>query len=299
MKKSPKIVQLAGQLGNQMFQYAFAKALEKRWGCEVLFDKSLYEDENANLYALHIFNLNLQFATNEQIALARQRNSKLPGFLRKIFGIKKYNIAVEPQGYYCYYNKKFLFDKDYLLYVGFFQNEKYFSAIATQIKQDFRFPPIRTDDDYTQERMQKIQDCENSVFIHIRRGDYTNYGWELEKDYYRKAVKYMLENIKNPKFFVFGATDLEYIKSFNIGCEFEDLSEKIPTSANFYEDMRLMSHCKHGILANSTYSWWAAWLSNNGGRGQTFIAPSPWILNRDDIICSNWIKIQRNCEKGE
>ncbi|RDU58715.1 alpha-1,2-fucosyltransferase, partial [Helicobacter sp. MIT 14-3879] len=141
------------------------------------------------------------------------------------------------------------------------------------------------------ERLEKIHKTENSVFIHIRRGDYCKLSWCLEIEYYQKAVRYIQERVKNPTFFVFGATDSDFIQKLDLGVSFENLGESHITADNQHHDMFLMSACKYGIIANSTYSWWAAYL---GRQKDIVIAPSGWIPveGSSQIIPKEWIKIE-------
>ena len=285
-----KIVNLNGGLGNQMFQYAFGKSLESKFNCEVLYDKKCFK-QKPDMYSLNIFmNMNIQFANQFQIIMMQNFKKIVPKFLRRFLNLDKYTIR-EPKENYSYFYKNIFLNNYNRYFIGYFQNEKYFLDIQDEIRKVFTFPPIRENDSFTKERAEKIKYAKNSVFIHIRRGDYVGLDWQLDMDYYKKAVKIMQEKLENPKFFVFGATDLEFIKNLDLGCEFENLSQIDSNPANHYEDMRLMSMCEHGIIANSTYSWWAAWLSDYDGK--IIIAPTPWVLGKDDIIPNRWIKIKR------
>ncbi len=312
MKKNLKIVKLQGGVGNQMFQYAFGKGLEHKLGCKVLFDKTEYnnwqekivhngKDKNGvsiREYELGIYNTDIKFATDEEIksCIGKEKKvrSHLPGLIRKAFNIPKYrtisNRYIEKS--YCEIDPE-IYQKDgNVYYEGYFQNEIYFKEIAPFIKKIFTLPPLRKNDIYNKNLFDKVNNYQNSVFIHVRRGDYINFNCEIDIEYYKKAVNYILERIENPKFFVFCAEDVDFIKSkFDIGYDFELIGEENKTHDTFYENMRLMKACKHSILANSSYSWWAAWLSDY--KEKIVIAPSPWLADKDQIICDNWIKVSR------
>lgn len=308
-----KIVKLQGGLGNQMFQYAFGKALEKKLNCKVLFDKINYDNIQSTIigntgkdangicvrkYELGIFHPEIEFATEEQIkeCIGDETTIKsiYPGIIRKIFHIPKYktisNRIIEKD--YCIIQNDLLKNYDKAYYEGYFQNEEYFKNIEQFIRNTFVLPPLKDNDYYNKELLQKITNTENSVFVHVRRDDYLNIGCTISNDYYKKAAKYIAQKIDNPKFFVFCAEDPDFIKNeFDIGFDFEFIGEKNKTPETYYENMRLMMTCKHSILANSSYSWWAAWLSEY--KGKIVIAPTPWLNNKDKIICKNWIKIER------
>jgi hypothetical protein len=166
-----------------------------------------------------------------------------------------------------------------------------FKSIREELIKDFELPAIKEEDDYNKNLLKEIESSNNPVFIHVRRDDYTKLGYSIALDYYRKAVEYIKSKVDNPTFFVFCAEDVDYIKNeFDIGVEYKLIGEKNKTQENFYENMRLMKACKHAIIANSSYSWWAAWL--NECEDKIIIAPTPWLNNDDRIICENWIKIK-------
>ncbi|TLD82328.1 alpha-1,2-fucosyltransferase [Helicobacter sp. MIT 05-5293] len=138
----------------------------------------------------------------------------------------------------------------------------------------------------------------NSVFIHIRRGDYCSLSWQLEIDYYQKAIAYIQERVENPTFFVFGATDADFVEKLDLGVHFENLGQKDVTQDNHYYDMFLMSACKYGIIANSTYSWWGAYL---GRQKDIVIAPAKWISlykESPQIIPKEWVKVESATKKN-
>lgn len=290
-----KIVKLMGGLGNQMFQYAFGKALEQECNEKVLYDNFWFNEVKDTTkecvvreYGLDLFPINPNFATKEQIEAYVSKN-KLKRMWLKLLGrggkyVREYK---NPQ-----YNGEYLKIKSNAYYKGYFQCPKYFENIAGEIRKDFTFPPIPADDAFNQKWLKRFSECENPVFIHLRRGDYKNLaGWLLPLEYYQKAVAEIKKHVKNPTFFVFGSECDDYIeKEFDIGVPFEVVGEENARNKEDWKDIVLMMNCKHGIIANSTFSWWAAWLSDTDGR--TIIAPTPFTVN-DDILPDNWIRIKR------
>ena len=281
------IVRLMGGLGNQMFQYAFGKALEIKTGRKVLFDKLSYQEakkliiNNKNEdadgvvirnYALDIFNIN-----NDDFADLSQ--------------IKRCKKRIQEENPFIYNEKLFEEKRPYIYYEGYFQNENYFKDIKEIIKNEFKFPDISEKDEFNQNLLKKINTCENPVFIHLRRGDYVNLGWDLSINYYKKAIEYIKEHVKNPTFFVFGQDCKEFInKEFgNIDTVFEIIGEENSKNNEDWKDIALMLECKHAIIANSSFSWWGVWLgkANDG----IVVAPSPFVNGQDEIICDNWVKI--------
>ena len=172
---------------------------------------------------------------------------------------------------------------------GYWQNEKYFDDIRKEICTCFVFPD---DLDEKKKNLLKTIQNDNSVGIHIRRSDYLIkenrdvYGGICTKEYYENAIKYIQEHVCHPVFYLF-SDDLNWVREnlYREGMVLVEHSENQPS----YTDMYLMSQCKHNIIANSSYSWWGAWLNSNDGK--MVIAPDKWFNNHEttDMICKGWI----------
>lgn len=277
-----KVVKIIGGLGNQMFQYAFYKRLIKEYPNEDIFvDTSLFKS-----YKLHnglelenVFHLNLNIADNKNLRKVTRytTNYKLSRIFRKFLPKKKTEYIEK---------KDFIYDDEVLhlggnfLLEGYWQNAKYFDCLKNEIRKDFSFNnPLDSENKILKD---KIQSC-NSVSIHIRRGDYLKL--DLYKDicdfnYYNEAVEIIKEKVVNPVFYIF-SNDLDWCK-MNMPNILGDSSFYFVhnTGKMSYIDMQLMSECKHNIIANSSFSWWAAWLNLNSSK--IIIAPKKW-LNKDDI----------------
>lgn len=268
-----KIVKLQGGLGNQMFQYAFGQAVKAASGCQVLYDIGWFRKKHKKLvaqreYMLSLFNIDADFASDTQARIFAGKN-----ILYKLIGGNVTKISEDGQ---CSFHLEWLNIPGNVYYDGYFPNGQYFKDIEAKIRQDFTFPPISKDDEFNQKWLKRIADCENPVFIHIRRGDYLNLdGWLLPIEYYRKAVEYIVANVNNPTFFVFGSECEDFIKNdFDINYPFEFIGEENARNHEDWKDMALMAMCKHCIIANSTFSWWAAWLGNTEQKSGIIIAPS-------------------------
>jgi hypothetical protein len=172
---------------------------------------------------------------------------------------------------------------------GYWQNELYFKDIEKTIRSDFQF--VRPIDERNKNIAELIKNS-NSVSIHIRRGDYINnqlYSGICTEDYYQKAIRFINAKLKNKTFFVF-SDDIQWCKSHFNSDNFHFVQGNEGT--NSYKDMQLMSYCKHNIIANSSFSWWGAWLNNN--LGKIVIAPERWLnvgYSTKDLIPEEWIKI--------
>lgn len=283
------IVRVTGGLGNQMFQYAMYKSLEKKGKLVKLDSKSFYETKKEhNGYELErIFDIKPNKPTKEDLEKFDENNiSTLFKIKRKLFGDKKF----------VYDTKEYVFNKDvYKLknsYLnGYWQSIKYFEGIENDIKKDFRFKNQL--DNKNLEILNEIENS-NSISIHIRRGDYMSpenynmYGCIATLTYYKKAIKVIEEKVENPTFFVF-SNDMDWVKK-NIQINSRVFYIDINSGNGSYKDMQLMSNCKHNIIANSSFSWWGAWLNEN--KNKIVIAPKKWI-NREDVDSD---KIELFCE---
>ena len=177
---------------------------------------------------------------------------------------------------------------------GFFQNEKYFINVREQLLKDFEL----TEDLNRQnlEMLEKIKNTE-SVSVHFRRGDYTKtrlasvFGC-CGENYYKNAIKIVAEKLSNkPTLFIF-SDDIEWVKN-NIKFDYETVFVDINSGKQGYFDLVLMKNCKHNIIANSSFSWWGAWLNENPNK--IVVAPEPWICTRTvdndfENVPDSWIK---------
>lgn len=284
-----KIVKLMGGLGNQMFQYAFGMGMANQCGTDVTFDTSFFttpisDDTTPRNYELGLFpNLKIKHAKQYDVEKFTKSNP-VRRFMYKIV-TEDSPFDFSPRVMSCRRRNAY--------FKGYFQDERYFAHISDAVRHAFEFPPIAKSDRHNCDIANKIRQCENPVFIHIRRGDYLKLdGWTLGIEYYRRAVRHIIQTVKNPVFFVFGAECDDFIKnSFDIGCDFIFVGNKNTQKQTDFRDMQLMSMCRHGIIANSSFSWWAAWLMKNPKK--IICAPSPWIKQDAGIICQSWIKIAK------
>ncbi|OYU80793.1 MAG: alpha-1,2-fucosyltransferase [Flavobacterium sp. BFFFF1] len=271
------IVKLIGGLGNQMFQYAAAKSLALNQNKKLLVDRSAFETYKTHQYGLNHFNANVLFSSEEN------------RFSRKIRSIFSKSLDYEETDFS--YNKDFYSLKgNPTVLSGYFQSEQYFKNYEQEIRNDFVVTsPLKQITSNTILQMQQ----ENAVSIHFRRGDYVGHGLHDTKNeaYYEKAVTLVESKIESPVFYVF-SDDIAWAKEHfkaNSKIVFVDFND---ASSNF-EDMVLMSKCKHNIIANSSFSWWGAWLNSNPDKIVT--APALWFNDQDidssDIVPEDWIKL--------
>jgi hypothetical protein len=284
-----KIVKIIGGLGNQMFQYAFYLAL-KQFCTDIKVDLSAFQSyELHNNFELNrIFNIKFDTASKKnRLNLSYQGNEFYIRVIRKLCKYKNTEF-IEP--HLGFFEQVFRLDGD-TYYDGYWQSYKYFCNIEDLIRTSFEFSNIKSEKNL---RCIKQISTSNSIGIHIRLGDYVNnpvYADICTVEYYKKAINHMRNNVINPVFYIF-SNDISYcMNNLDIlgGCYFIDWN----TGYNSYLDMYLMSHCKHNIIANSSFSWWAAWL--NTSEDKIVIAPSRWLndtrININDILLPAWIKL--------
>lgn len=271
------IIQMAGGLGNQMFQYALYLKL-KSMGKEVKFDDvETYLLNNARPIQLAVFQAEYPAATKEEIIEMTDGSLKLKDRIRrKLSGrqTKEYREAG-----FNYDPKVLEVDPAYL--VGNFQSEKYFKDIEPLIRKTFRFVPEYFDDNMR--AMQKNIDRVEAVSIHVRRGDYLAvedvFGEICTDAYYDAAIQYVQKKRPNAIFYLF-TNDLPWADFFvNARPDIDIIVVKGNTEYTGYLDMHLMKHCKHNIIANSTFSWWGSWLNENPDK--LIVAPDKWLRDRD------------------
>lgn len=259
-----KKVIITGGLGNQMFQYAFVLALRTK-GINVKLDISYYDYWKKYNWKMHNgYELEKVFGIKENCINKQGLHMKwlrLLDHYDPMGIIKKDNLR---------FNKHFSKSLS-LYYYGYWQNEKYFASIKEDVHKTFTFQGI---DNKNQDLAFQLQTC-NSVSLHIRRGDYSQFGMTiLNRDYYEKAIKYIENKIDDPYYFLFSddINEAELLASQMNIKHYKIIDHN--KGEDSYKDMFLMSKCRHNIIANSTFSWWGAWL--NTYQERIIIAPKIW-----------------------
>lgn len=287
------ISRVNGGLGNQMFQYSIARALAIEYKTEVFLDLQDYSKSLGHPFALDKFLTRYKLVGSKELRLF----GKIPEYGNPLW-IRLKRKLYHPQD--CI-EKKFQYSSTNLLNAGkytylegYWQCEKYFKQIRNQLLNDFA--PAQQLSERTLLLLKEINSTD-SVSIHIRRGDYVlnsstnDYHGTCSIDYYRTAVNRILANLTNPRFFIF-SDDIVWAKeNLNIWSNMYFVDHNDMEHA--WEDLILMSNCAHNIIANSTFSWWAAWLNNNPYK--IVIAPEKWFNNAKldyrDVVPVEWVKI--------
>jgi Glycosyl transferase family 11 len=289
---APKIVaiQLVGGLGNQMFQYAMARALALRNGADVKIDTRFYARQKKRRYELHVYPVRCSFLTKDERFRFGLRSKKRRRFYHK-FLYRDWTV---------YRERHFHFDPAVkglappVYLAGFWQTERYFHDIAEILRREFT--PVEPLESQNAQIEAKIADV-NAVSVHVRRGDYVaserlnRFHGTCSLDYYRRAAEFMRDRVDAPHFFVF-SDDPEWVTQ-NLRFEPAVTHVTVNSPARGFRDLQLMSRCRHHIIANSSFSWWGAWLSRSPDK--LVVAPKRWFNQAGhdtrDLLPEAWVKL--------
>lgn len=272
------ITKLYGGLGNQMFQYAAGLVLSRRLDSRLYVDTTWFSEQKPDHITKREFELD-------------------------IFGIKDENLRMKDiiklrirpptklSDEFFIYLDKFNKTTGNVLLDGYWQNYKYYENYKKTIADIFTFPENKSKKN--REMISRIKECQ-SVAVHVRRGDYVNvkktndFHGIATLEYYKSSITRMGKKVNKPHYFVF-SDDLKWCKKtldFNNETTFVDFNK----GKNSFEDMRLMTLCKHNIIANSSFSWWGAWLNQN--EEKIVFAPKKWLndesFNTTELTPPNW-----------
>lgn len=292
------VVKLMGGLGNQMFQYATGRALSIECGTQLYLDTSGYDSmaagDTPRNYELDVYNIAAKVA-DERIKAKIVSDPAKYGINDKILrrlGVGKIFVLGE-QG--SGYNHSVLEAPNNTCLVGWWQTEKYFQDIRDRLLLEFE--PVTAPTGKNKTLLKTINET-NAVSIHVRRGDYaqnqaTNtYHGLAPLEYYSQAIKLIEKMVESPHFFVF-SDDLDWCKS-ELPLPKNTTYVEGNAGTKAFEDIRLMKHCKHNIIANSSFSWWGAWLNQNPEK--IVVAPKVWFQDAaantaTDIVPFEWERI--------
>ena len=280
---------LAGGLGNQLFQYAFGFQLARQCQTELRLERHLLESRllarfrqyTPRHYELDIFAMPQTVASPYDVARCLSR-TLLPGqqavVLRESAPETLTNLSVQTQDALCF---------------GYWQSEDYFRLEAGTLRQQLIFRQCPSD--LTLTVAEAVLSCPSATFVHIRRGDYVantianQHHGLCGIDYYYRSIEYLHERVSGARFFVF-SDDQDWVKR-ELGPLLQPATFiEHNRGADSWQDMYLMSLCRHAIVANSSFSWWGAWLNPEADR--VVIAPKRWFANQvtlnEKIIPARW-----------
>jgi hypothetical protein len=284
------VVGLKGGLGNQLFQYALGRRLAMEQGCPLIIDDRALNSDPLRNYALNQF----------QIAYPLAKPLSYPLHGLGIYLNPIYKSLPFAQSLTIANEKRFAFDPEILesegnIYLnGYWQSERYFLPIRQTLLEDLQLAkPLNSEQAALAQQIRQT----NAVSLHIRRGDYVSdstthsYHGLCDLDWYMRTVNAITQDISKPHFYIFSDDYAWATKNLNLSHP----THFIEPQKDGYEsiDMHLMSLCKHNIIANSSFSWWGAWLNQNPHK--KVIAPANWFANAPhdtrDLIPSSWQRL--------
>lgn len=279
-------IKLSDGMGNQMFQYALYREKDKN-GIKVFLDTSYFERKESKSFSLNVFK-GVKFNELREKSLYYHERFIPKRIIRLLLKLVRYIYYEKINlGFDCH-----VMQKQNGILVGYFQNEMYFSSVYDELRNDFEFI---IKDDSLKWYIKYLDMQQNTVSIHVRRGDYVQlsnlYGGICTPNYYVNAIARMNLMLDNPKYIVL-SNDMEWAKeNLRIPNANYILSKEFDGYEDWY-DMCIMSHCKHNIIANSSFSWWGAWLNPN--KSKIVMCPTKWdnVTGGRKVKCRDWIEIQ-------
>lgn len=286
------VVRLIGGLGNQMFQYATARALSLKIGAEVVLDLSWFGTDPDRGYALAP--LSIQAFMANPMVKPNQSNSFWARVVRRL-GLPRHegDIPVFSEASFRY-DPRFEILQAPIFLDGYFQSEKYFRQYREQLLKDLC---PQTEASSSNARMLDKIRSKGAICLHIRRGDYVSnaaanaYHGMCSLDYYRAGLDIVACNLENPHCFVFSDDPNWVRENFRPAIPMTLVDINGPDEA--HEDLRLMAACSRFVIANSSLSWWGAWLSRADGK--MVVAPARWFKTSQndtrDLLPEDWLKV--------
>lgn len=288
------IIKACGGLGNQLFQYAAGRSLAHKRGVELVLDLSWFEHRPSS-------NTVREFELARYEIQARKPNAYERLWLKLHQGRFLSRMPILPRRWRHFREATFAFDSKVLdvpnnTYLdGYWQSYKYFSDIAQLIRTELTPKAVLGDMDRAVATAISHANSQ-AVSLHVRRGDYVTNPAAAKthglcgKSYYEHAVKTVILSLKEPHFFVF-SDDMEWVRG-NLALPGKVTYVEHNGTESAFQDLRLMSLCDHHIIANSSFSWWGAWL--RGNEHGVVIAPAKWFAdgrNTSDLTPIHWVRL--------
>lgn len=280
------IVDIAGGLGNQLFCYAFGYAVSKEIGADLIVDTSMQDNGIARELSLNKYCVEYK----KRISYMYRKSLLDRALFNKIR--KKLSIGFKTKLYQednsTKYDANVFSVTSDTYFKGNWQSEKYFEKYRAELLTLFK---LKRDASSDMHLLTEKMKSENSIAIHVRRGDYVRIGCNLNMDFYKDALAMIVKmGIYKPVLYIF-SDDREFCKEYfsRYESEFDIIYPEYEGVDDITDDLYLMSKCKHMIMANSSYSWWAAWLNQNTDKIVICPELDMWT---GDFYPESWIKIK-------
>lgn len=282
------IVRIWEGLGNQMFQYAYARFLSRKGQLVYLdlhksYDAYFPRDKRQNNRDVAIQNFRITIRGVDIESTNHYKYLKCKTLPERLI----FKMAQRGKWIYNFWDEGYARDTDVFrgnCYVkGWFQNPAYLNNIRKILLKEF-IPKKRIK---ITKQLRELLENHQTVSIHIRRGDYVAIHNDLSWDYYAKAIAEMKKYYEDPVFIVFSDDYLWAKQHLNSDDVYYFIDEH--ECLEDYEQLMVMSRCNSNIIANSTFSWWAAWLNQN--KDKNVIMPKRWLKNQEKLIMKEWVKL--------
>ena len=291
MSAAPMIIRLEGGLGNQLFQYAAGRTIALATGRDLLLDTAAYRADPLRSYQLDHFAIAARPLRRGDVPLFRLRRSRLGAIVPRRSRVEIVREAFPAR--VPIWPEAPVDDAGTPYLIGYWQSERYFAAIADTIRREVR---VNAAPEGANARLLDEIAAGDAVAIHVRRGDYvsnpaaTAYHGLCGLDYYQGAIRRLAGTVPQPHFFVF-SDDLDWVRAnLDTGHPTTWVGHNTDTP---WEDLRLMAACRHFIVANSSFSWWGAWLG--AWPGKQVIAPARWVRadhgGEGEIVPAGWLRM--------
>ena len=301
------VARLSGGLGNQMFEYAAGRSLALKTSSRLVIDATVFTlPGERRAYALDGYGLAAEvrfdgYAYPPTKAVVRFPPVRRSGWIDRAAELVRGTIGrkAREQTFSVFTERSFDFDprfcqrgaQSYL--VGYWQSERYFADIAGVVRQELTYQ--REPDAANAQWLARIR-ASNAVCLHVRRGDYLltahfEHHGLCSADYYRRAVRLIRDRVANPQFFVF-SDDWQWCREHLADSDMVIVDANQPGAGQ--DELRLMAACRHHVIANSSLSWWGAWLATS--IDQIVVAPKPWFSktpDTPDLFPSGWVALPR------
>jgi hypothetical protein len=286
--QKPVVVGLSGGLGNQMFQYAAGRSLALRLGLPLVLDLSWFVGRSDRKFALAPFRIEAEQRT--QCSWLPPRGQTIISRLSRRWLPRIMDVPVWREPHF-HYSTEFAALSGPVFLEGYWQSERYFREIRSQLRQEFSLRvPLPPD---TAKLLEEIAVCD-AICVHVRRGDYLSNPIPAQVhgtcsiDYYYAGVSELCQGLERPRCFVFSDDPAWVRASFAFDCPMTMVDVNGPLDAHL--DLTLMAACGHFLIANSSLSWWGAWLGDSIGK--KVIAPARWFFTADkdtqDLLPESW-----------
>lgn len=297
MNDAAVYVEIFGGLANQMFQYAAGRSLADRLGCPLKLDLSAFRTLEKRPYQLDRFGVKEAAAPDSELAPLKSRKGRIQRFLRRLNGQRGSALLeavfAEPD---WHYSPELFEQRPPVVLRGYWQSPRYFAHLRDDLLRIFTL--VDGLSSYSQAMRQQITETP-AVSIHVRRGDYVanpeaaKVHGTCSLDYYRRAVDLMVRLHPDARFYIF-SDDIPFVREAFDFCPNRTIVDGNQGAAA--EDMMLMRACNHHIIANSSFSWWGAWLCE--APGKTVIMPRRWFSEESllrtytfDLYPDEWLSL--------